>query len=129
MNSIMGSDFNEKVTEKWNLWVREQYTVHCSPWKSQHLRLLFMKQYMNSNRIPWNEWKPQKEKDKKKKKKNEENAKRANTEMQRVSKHHLSLSLMPLFYLLLQSAISISIKNFVKFFLSIKFLKKRKNFT
>ena len=69
MNSIMGSDFNEKVTEKWNLWVREQYTVHCSPWKSQHLRLLFMKQYMNSNRIPWNEWKPQKEKDKKKKKK------------------------------------------------------------
>ena len=48
----MGSDFNEKVTEKWNLWVREQYTVHCSPWKSQHLRLLFMKQYMNSNRIP-----------------------------------------------------------------------------
>ena len=65
----MGSDFNEKVTEKWNLWVREQYTVHCSPWKSQHLRLLFMKQYMNSNRIPWNEWKPQKEKDKKKKKK------------------------------------------------------------
>ena len=69
MNSIMGSDFNEKVTEKWNLWVREQYTVHCSPWKSQHLWLLFMKQYMNSNRIPWNEWKPQKEKDKKKKKK------------------------------------------------------------
>ena len=59
----------------------------------------------------------------------EENAKRANTETQRVSKHHLSLSLMPLFYLLLQSAISISIKNFVKFFLSIKFLKKRKNFT
>ena len=62
MNSIMGPDFNEKVAEKWNLWVREQYTVYCSPWKSQPLRLLFMKQYMNSNRIPWNEYPKKKKK-------------------------------------------------------------------
>ena len=25
--------------------------MHCSPWKSQHLRLLFKEQYMNSSRI------------------------------------------------------------------------------
>ena len=26
MNSTMRPIFNEKVTEKWNLWVHEQYT-------------------------------------------------------------------------------------------------------
>ena len=26
MNSAVGPIFNEKVTEKWNLWVYEQYT-------------------------------------------------------------------------------------------------------
>ena len=26
VNSIVGPIFNEKVTEKWNLWVHEQYT-------------------------------------------------------------------------------------------------------
>ena len=26
MNSTMGPIFNEKVAEKWNLWIREQYT-------------------------------------------------------------------------------------------------------
>ena len=26
MNSIVGPIFNEKVAEKWNLWVREQCT-------------------------------------------------------------------------------------------------------
>ena len=27
VNSTVGPIFNEKVTEKWNLWVHEQYTV------------------------------------------------------------------------------------------------------
>ena len=40
----MGLIFNEKVIEKWNLWVCEQYTMCCD------LRLLFIEQYMNSNR-------------------------------------------------------------------------------
>ena len=26
----MGPIFNEKVTEKWNLWVRKQCKMHCS---------------------------------------------------------------------------------------------------
>ena len=29
VNSIMGPIFNEKVAKKWNLWVREQYTMCC----------------------------------------------------------------------------------------------------
>ena len=47
----MGPIFNKKVTEKWNLWVHEQYIMHCLRQKSQHLRLLFIEQYMNSNRV------------------------------------------------------------------------------
>ena len=47
----MGPIFNEKVAKKWNLWVHEQYMMHCLLQKSQHLRLLFIEQYMNSNRI------------------------------------------------------------------------------
>ena len=47
----MGPIFNEKVAKKWNLWVHEQYTMHCLRQKSQHLRLLFIEQYMNSNRV------------------------------------------------------------------------------
>ena len=31
VNSTVGLIFNEKVTEKWNLWVREQYTM-CTDW-------------------------------------------------------------------------------------------------
>ena len=45
----MGPIFNEKVAKKWNLWVHEQYMMHCLLQKSQHLRLLFIDQYMNSN--------------------------------------------------------------------------------
>ena len=45
----MGPIFNEKVAKKWNLWVYEQYIMHCLRQKSQHLRLLFIEQYMNSN--------------------------------------------------------------------------------
>ena len=29
VNSIVGPIFSEKVAEKWNLWVREQYTMCC----------------------------------------------------------------------------------------------------
>ena len=51
VNSIVGPIFNEKVAKKWNLWVHEQYIMHCLWQKSQLLRLLFIKQYMNSNRV------------------------------------------------------------------------------
>ena len=48
----MGPIFNEKVAEKWNLWVHEQCTM-CIDWlkkgkKSQTLRLLFMNSSRNS---------------------------------------------------------------------------------
>ena len=56
--------FNEKVAKKWNLWVHEQYTMHCLRQKSQHLRLLFIEQYINSNRVL-----PKRVKKKKKKRK------------------------------------------------------------
>ena len=51
VNSIVEPIFNEKVAKKWNLWVYKQYTMHCLRQKSQHLRLLFIEQYMNSNRV------------------------------------------------------------------------------
>ena len=47
----MGPIFNEKVAKKWNLWVHEQYMMHYLLQKSQHLRLLFIEQYMNSNHV------------------------------------------------------------------------------
>ena len=49
MNSTVGPIFNENVVKKWNLWVHEQYMMQCLLQKSQHLRLLFIEQYMNSN--------------------------------------------------------------------------------
>ena len=52
VNSTVGPIFNEKVTEKWNLWVYEQCTDILFTEKSQHLRLLFMHCSLNSNRIP-----------------------------------------------------------------------------
>ena len=61
----MGPIFNEKVTKKWNLWVHKQYIIHCLRQKSQHLLLLFIEQYMNSNRVL-----PKRVKKKQKKKKN-----------------------------------------------------------
>ena len=59
----MGPIFNKKVAKKWNLWVYKQYMIHCLLQKSQHLRLLFIEQYMNSNRVS-----PQRVKKKKKSK-------------------------------------------------------------
>ena len=59
----MGPIFNEKVAKKWTLWVHKQYMMHCLLQKSQHLRLLFIEQYMNSNRVL-----PKRVKKKKKKK-------------------------------------------------------------
>ena len=52
VNNPVRPIFNEKIDKKWNLWVHEQYTNVLFTRKSQHLRLLFMQQYMNSNRIP-----------------------------------------------------------------------------
>ena len=51
VNSTVGPIFNEKVAKKWDLWVYEQYIMHCLRQKSQHLRLLFIEQYMNGNRV------------------------------------------------------------------------------
>ena len=65
VNSVVGLIFNEKVVKKWNLWVHEQYIMHCLPQKSPHLQLLFIEQYMNSNRVL-----PKRMKKKKKKTKN-----------------------------------------------------------
>ena len=47
----MGPIFNEKVAKNWNLWLHEQYMMYCLLQKSQHLQLLFIEQYMNSNRV------------------------------------------------------------------------------
>ena len=65
----MGPIFNEKVAKKWNLWVHEQYIMHCLRQKSQHLKLLFIEQCMNSNRVL------PKRVEKKKKNKKKQNAK------------------------------------------------------
>ena len=43
----MGPICNEKVAEKWNLWVREQCTNALFTMESKHLRLLCI----NSSRI------------------------------------------------------------------------------
>ena len=40
MNSIVGPIFNEKVTEKWNLWIYEQIGEKSK--KSQTLQLRFI---------------------------------------------------------------------------------------
>ena len=79
VNSIVGPIFNEKVAKKWNLWVHEQYIMHCLLQKSQHLRLLFIEQYMNSNRVL-----PKRVKKKKKNKNKNKNAKRK-TQIQNVN--------------------------------------------
>ena len=72
MNNVVGPIFNEKTTEKWNLWVREQCTNHCLSKKSQHLRLLFMQQCMNSSRITLKRVKTNKQTNKQTKKKKKE---------------------------------------------------------
>ena len=51
VNSTVGPIFNEKVAKKCNLWVRKQYTYTLFTVESQHLRLLFNEQCMNSNCI------------------------------------------------------------------------------
>ena len=65
----MGPIFNEKIAEKWNLWVHEQCTDALFTEKSQHLQLLFNEQCMNSSRITPKRVKTKKKKQKKKKKK------------------------------------------------------------
>ena len=44
MNSTVKPIFNEKITEKCNLWVRKQCTYALFTMESQHLRLLFNEQ-------------------------------------------------------------------------------------
>ena len=63
INSTVGPIFNEKIAKKWNLLVHNQYIMYCLWQKSKHLRLLFIKQYMNSNHIlgfSQNAWKKKK---------------------------------------------------------------------
>ena len=72
----MGPIFNEKVAKKWNLWVHEQYMMHCLLQKSQHLWLLFIEQYMNSNRVL-----PKRVKKKKKRNKNAKRRRVQNTDV------------------------------------------------
>ena len=81
----MGPIFNEKVAKKWNLWVHEQYMMHCLLQKSQHLRLLFIEQYMNSNHVS--------PKHVKKKKKEQKRKTQTGSKRRRVSK--LALRLQP----------------------------------
>ena len=77
--------FNEKVAAKCNLWAREQCTYTLFTVESQHLRLLFNEQCMNSNRITAKRVKTKK---KKKKKRNENAALKHNTTLVE-SKHTL----------------------------------------
>ena len=67
VNNTVGPIFNEKVAKKWNLWVHKQYMMHCLLQKSQHLRLLFIEQYMNSNHVLPKRVKKKKKKNKKQK--------------------------------------------------------------
>ena len=62
------------------MWVHEQYMMYCLLQKSQHLQLLFIEQYMNSNRVL-----PKRVKKKKKTKKTK--MQNANVDSKRESKH------------------------------------------
>ena len=66
VNSTVGPIFNEKVTEKWNLWIREQYTM-CTDWLKK-IRKVKLCDYCSLNSV-WtvatslkNAWKKKKEK-------------------------------------------------------------------
>ena len=66
MNSTVGPIFNEKVAEKWNLWVRKQYTM-CTDW----LKIVWKVKLcgyclLNSSRNLKNAWKKKKKKEKRK---------------------------------------------------------------
>ena len=61
MNSAVEPIFNEKVVEKWNLWIREQCTSVLFTVEKSTNAATVHKQCMNSSRItPWNAWKPKK---------------------------------------------------------------------
>ena len=81
VNSTVGPIFNEKIDKKWNLWVHKQYTNTLFTGKSQHLRLLFMQQCINSNHIP----------PKTRKKKKKKNAKRRQWNADVLSKLSLNI--------------------------------------
>ena len=95
VNSTVRPIFNEKVAKKWNLWVPEQYMMHCLLQKSQHLRLLFIEQYMNSNHVS--------PKHVKKKKKEQKRKTQTGSKRKRVSKLAPSLSYAICCYILTSS--------------------------
>ena len=60
MNSTVKLIFNEKITEKWNLWVCEQYmSALFTVEKSKNAAVVHDQ---CSRIIPWNVWKPKKKK-------------------------------------------------------------------
>ena len=80
VNSTVGPIFNEKIAKKWNLWVYKQYIMHCLWQKSQHLWLLFIEQYINSNRVL-----PKRVKKKRKEKKEQKRKTQTGSKRRRVS--------------------------------------------
>ena len=68
MNSSIRPIFNEKVTEKWNLWVRKQCTDALFTVEKSTFAVTVHEQCMNSSRIT----SETRENKKKKKKKEEE---------------------------------------------------------
>ena len=57
----MGPIFNEKMAEKWKLWVREQCTGALFTMEKSTFVATIHEQCMNSSRItPWNAWKKKK---------------------------------------------------------------------
>ena len=61
VSSAVGPIFNEKVAEKWNLWVREQCIRALFTMEKSIFAAIVHEQCMNSNRItPWNMWEKKK---------------------------------------------------------------------
>ena len=83
VNNTVGSIFNEKVAEKYNLWVREQCTYTLFTVGSQHLRLLLINSAWTVTALLQNAWKQKKEKEKKERKCNFTNTDAASVESKR----------------------------------------------
>ena len=47
----MGPIFNEKIAEKWNLWIHEQYTNALFTAEKSTFAVTVNEQYINSNRV------------------------------------------------------------------------------
>ena len=79
VNSTVGPIFNEKVAKKWNLWVHEQYIMHCLLRKSGLCGYCSLNSTWTVTAFCQNAWKKKKKK----------NAKRRRSK--RGSKHTLRL--------------------------------------